>query len=195
MTVCAHGQHTLDCTACRDLAAATAATAATATAATVPKNLVTVLRGAPGIGKSAWALRRATERARAVTIVSADDYFTTSTGYAFNASKLTEAHNECLRGFLVALQLRVPHVIVDNTNTSDWEISPYIALARVHGYATEILHFDYDHTVYPVRLAASRLALRTSHGVPSTTIEQALLRLEKSLPPPFPSQRVLRVAL
>jgi predicted kinase len=97
-----------------------------------------ILQGIQGSGKSTLAamLRQQVEDA---AIVSADDYFLEEGVFCFDATKLTEAHNACLLGFLKNLQERRARVIVDNTNSTIAEIAPYGALAQAFGYSVEII--------------------------------------------------------
>ncbi len=104
---------------------------------------VVILRGIPGSGKSTWAER---QQGRKI-ICSADHFHIVNGEYLFNPAKAGEAHNDCLHKFLsFAMEAsegrgRTDLLIVDNTNTTAWEISPYYRLAEVYGLSVSILNF------------------------------------------------------
>ena len=146
---------------------------------------VVILRGASGIGKSEWAAARKAENP-SVIVVSAADFFETPDGYKFNPAQLPASHDACLRLFIHALRNEAPCIIVDNTNTEAWEISPYLALARLHGYTVKIRHFTPEGI--PRVEAAKLLAARSKHKVPARSIGSMLLRLDQFLPRSFPPE-------
>ena len=118
---------------------------------------VIVMSGISGSGKSTYAKRVVSETEPSMKfrdgerygdyaiIVSADDHFINNAGeYQFDASMLAEAHNECFRDFIEALQSEVGLVIVDNTNCSSEEIAPYMLGASAYGYEAEIVTIRCD---------------------------------------------------
>lgn len=90
------------------------------------------MSGPSGSGKST-AVR---ERWPVARVFSADSFFMASGDYRFDATKLSEAHAACLRGFIE--YIRKPHtegvVVVDNTNCTAHEIAPYYAAAEAYGW-------------------------------------------------------------
>lgn len=135
---------------------------------------VYILSGVPGSGKTTWIK----ESAGIIdyTIVSADNYFTDpiTKKYNFNASKLAEAHDECLRCFLRAIESKATRpIIVDNTNLKVWEIAPYYRIAEALGKDPVIIRFVGDP-----RIAAGR----NVHGVPFEKVLQMHNGIEP-LPP------------
>jgi predicted kinase len=99
---------------------------------------VTILRGISGSGKSTWAKEHGEE----ALVVSADVFFLQDGTYQFDPSRLQEVHINCFRRFMEAIFTSVPWVIVDNTNISAWEYSPYVLAAQAYGYEVEILTFN-----------------------------------------------------
>ena len=93
--------------------------------------IVTILVGVPGSGKS-----HHTASLTGAVVVSADHHFVElgNGTYAFDPSKLGTAHGQCLRRYTEALQRGESHVVVDNTNTTLLEMSPYVSLALAYGY-------------------------------------------------------------
>ncbi len=141
---------------------------------------VFVMQGVPGSGKSTRAkkIADAVEACdKTVVIVSADDFFVRLGGgtYAFDPSKISEAHKHCFRVFLRALAEDKDLVIVDNTNTSAIEIAPYMLAASSLGY---------DASIVRMRCAPDDAHARNTHGVPEAKVwdMNRQMMLEK-LPP------------
>jgi predicted kinase len=94
-----------------------------------------ILRGLPGSGKSTWvqALQAALGPTSKTCIGSADHFFEQPDGsYAWEKSRLTEAHEACRRAFREGLEARCALVILDNTCVSRSEFAEYLALAEAH---------------------------------------------------------------
>jgi predicted kinase len=131
---------------------------------------VIVLQGLPGSGKSTFA------RQLNGLIASADHTFETPTGYQFDPSRIGEAHNNCFRAVIEALQRGEPLVIVDNTNTSVAEMAPYMLAAGAYGYEAKVLRV----------LCSVETALeRNVHGVPEPAIRAMAEALETVELPPW----------
>jgi tRNA uridine 5-carbamoylmethylation protein Kti12 len=130
---------------------------------------IVVLRGISGSGKSTVARQLAANEPGAI-IVSADDYFETPEGYKWAADKLNAAHGQCFRLFMAAIQADAPLIVVDNTNQTALEISPYMLAAQAYGYESAIVDVRCDPKV---------AAVRATHGVPESVIEQMASRMEQ----------------
>lgn len=125
---------------------------------------VIVMRGIPGSGKSTWVDKFVAEErpASGANLVSADYFHLDSQGiYKFDPANVREAHNWCMREFLHAVSTAGRPsdavVLVDNTNTTAWEISPYYRAAEALGHEVEIVQMVCD----PATAWA-----RNRHGVP-----------------------------
>jgi predicted kinase len=143
---------------------------------------VIIMRGIGGAGKSTWAndfSHKAFLRNESCWILSADNYFIKDGKYTFDPRKLPDAHALCLKEFMdytnpdgVLVDV-VDYLIVDNTNISLWEMSPYIAIANVHKHPVRIVRVE-----CPQEIAAER----NVHGVPQKAIQSMASRMEKALP-------------
>ncbi len=158
---------------------------------------VKILCGISGSGKSTYISKNFPN----AVVCSADHYFIKNGEYNFNSVKLGEAHAECLRKYVSALQtialelddngLRLNFceekiVVVDNTNTSIAEVAPYVALANAYGHDCEVIILQEDPVV------ACR---RNQHAVPLKSVMgqfDRLRGLERSLPPYWNVKKVGR---
>lgn len=103
------------------------------------KNTAFIMVGASGSGKSTWIHNNATT----AKVCSADDYFMGKKGeYNFDPSKLSNAHNACLRKFTRILIYGKTDVVSDNTNTTMAEVAPYVSLAEAYGYDVRVVFMD-----------------------------------------------------
>lgn len=99
------------------------------------KRGVLILAGLPGSGKSKLA-KELGELHPNTRILSSDDYFMRDGEYKFNPAKLGEAHDRCWQVFVEECdrwyfwKRSDGLVIVDNTNTSPFELAPYVRYAK-----------------------------------------------------------------
>jgi predicted kinase len=96
------------------------------------KNLYLV-RGIPGSGKSTFA------RQLGCTHFETDTFFMVDGEYKFDPSKLKQAHSWCQNEVHNAMILNVTtgehsDIAVSNTFTQEWEMEPYMELAKSWGY-------------------------------------------------------------
>lgn len=133
--------------------------------------IVVIMRGISGAGKSTWAKENCGADA---VICSADSFFVDADGvYQFDFTQLSDAHDACFDKYCEALDAGEYCVVVDNTNTTRAEITPYLMYARRRGYRVRIIHID-----TPVDVAAAR----NVHGVPADGVAAQAARFEKMLP-------------
>jgi predicted kinase len=117
------------------------------------------MRGVPGSGKSTY-IKKYFPKA---TVCSADDYFSKTGAYLYDASKLAEAHNECFCNFIKALERGDEHIVLDNTNILRYHYTKYENQALLEGYKVVIMRMKVPHeTAY----------LRQVHQVPSETVRR-----------------------
>lgn len=140
------------------------------------------MRGLPGSGKNTWIANKIETDWQSVNVVvcSSDDYFVVDGVYCFDASLLGAAHKSCFQKFLLALSQPTDDkdsiVVVNNTNISLWEISPYLAVAQA---------MDYEFEVVEITCTVQCSILRNTHGVPSETIGAMSESMRREIIPPF----------
>lgn len=139
---------------------------------------VIVLRALPGAGKSFLvdALRARSERARGISVCSADAFWTKTR--PFDPQRLPEAHADCLKGFTQWI-VSPPFfdkttIVVDNTNTTLHEAAPYMAVANAFKRTAALVQID-----APYELAYSR----QTHGCPLKTFIHMAKNMDAAPPP------------
>lgn len=120
---------------------------------------MTIMRGGPGSGKS-WFVRNLVPLSISPvppTVCSADDFFINDEGeYSFDPKWLGRAHGACLKKCVEAI-MRREDVIIDNTNSKQEEMLPYLALCQA---------FDYSCAVVRVLCDPEVAWGRQKHGLP-----------------------------
>jgi predicted kinase len=128
-----------------------------------------LLRGLPGSGKSTLAKQLGGSH------FETDKYFIDVNGeYKFDGSKLKEAHQWCQdavsNGML--LNYTTGHnetIVVSNTFTQEWEMKPYMDMAK-----------DWDYMVFSI-IVENRHGGVNQHGVPDEKLQQMNDRFEIKL--------------
>jgi tRNA uridine 5-carbamoylmethylation protein Kti12 len=132
-----------------------------------------LMSGIPGSGKSRIARRLA---GQSWNIASADDYPGLYDKEGFHKEYLGAAHKACFRYTLDLLAAGRRRVVVDNTNLSAINVSPYVALGRAFDYEVEIVR------VLCPQLVAYR---RQTHGVPLDIHRKMAERFKKFTVPAY----------
>lgn len=138
-------------------------------------NLLVLIRGLPGAGKSTEAMNiKAWAEAHnyAFTHCEADNYFITKGKYKFDPTKLGAAHKTsqqmCDEG------MSIPGnniVVVSNTMTQHKEMEPYLAMADKHAFEVRVVTVG-------TRMSLKDLQSRNIHGVPMSSLERMADRWE-----------------
>ena len=130
-----------------------------------------LLRGLPGSGKSSLGdviLRN--PNSNTLDVLSADNFFIDERGnYNFDGSKLKQAHNDCQQKCAERMKLEISRIVVANTFTEEWEMSPYFEMAERYKYRI--------HTI----VVENRHNGKNVHGVPDEKLEQMKNRFEIKL--------------
>lgn len=126
------------------------------------KNLF-LIRGLPNAGKSTLAEQLGGSH------FEADKYFVDESGnYNFDPSKLKLAHQWCQLQVLNAM-IKSETIVVSNTFTREWEMKPYMDMAKDWGYRVFSIIVEKRHDNV------------NNHGVPYEKIQQMLDRFEIKL--------------
>ena len=132
------------------------------------KNLY-LLRGLPGSGKSTLAEQLGG------THFETDKYFLNENGeYKFDPTKLKNAHNWCQGEVGNAMILNHTTglnktIVISNTFTQEWEMQPYLDMAK-----------DWGYRVFSI-IVENRHGGVNQHGVPDEKLQQMQDRFEIKL--------------
>lgn len=114
-----------------------------------------ILRGAPGVGKTEYAMQHLRDNteldneddeiaARLTHVCSADDFFERFTSvdgstYKFEIGKVESYHRKNEMRVRLAMEAGIHPLYVDCTNLRLWEMRPYVELAENLGYVPQIV--------------------------------------------------------
>lgn len=123
-----------------------------------------IVRGIPGSGKSTFA------RNLGGTHFEADMFFLDiNSDYKFDMSQIKQAHEWCKNSIREAMESSQKTVVVSNTFTQEWEMEPYLEMAKEYGYQ-----------VFSV-IVENRHGGKNIHDVPEDIIDKMRGRFEISL--------------
>ena len=129
--------------------------------------MLVIVRGAPGSGKSTFAKFLVNEYAKlgkTASVFEADQYFTDAEGrYNFDPKLLSEAHRDCQRRTTTCLE-KGSIAIVSNTFTRQWEVEPYMVMAKSLGVKCFIFRCE--------------ASFQNVHGVPDSAVQRMRDRME-----------------
>jgi predicted kinase len=131
-----------------------------------------VLRGLPGSGKS--TLAREFHREQGGLVLASDDYFLVGGHYTWDSAALGLAHRWNQWRCRIAMERKLPLIVIDNTHTLAHEAKPYVELSVKHGYEVEFLEVD-----TPWAKDAVELTKRCQHAIPQEKIELMIERWEE----------------
>ena len=104
----------------------------------IEKTLV-LLRGIPNSGKSTFA------KTIGGLHFEADNYFMIDDVYEFVPSKIKDAHRYCQESVEVNMMRGEEKIVVSNTFTQEWEMEPYIEMAKEFGFTIFTLIVENRH--------------------------------------------------
>lgn len=128
---------------------------------------LTVMRGISGSGKSTIAATLG------CSVFSTDDDMMADGIYHFNHLLLDSAHRNTFLRVMECLA-RGRSCVVDNTNTTSWEISPFLSLAAA---------FEAEAEIIEVRCNPYSAFDRNEHKVPLETVIRQSERMRSELLP------------
>lgn len=131
---------------------------------TLPNPTMFIMRGLPGSGKSTLA-KKIVEQHAAV-LCSADDFFMINGQYMFDPTKLHKAHSTCQDKARNALG-NGSHVVIDNTNVRQREVSVYFKIAEEMNAFVILLQPD-----TPWAFDVDECFKRNTHNVPREVIQR-----------------------
>ena len=130
-----------------------------------------LLRGLPGSGKSTLAniiLQQPNNNPQEV--LSADDFFVDGSGdYVFDSTKIKEAHNYCQFRCSERMRQGIARIVVANTFTQEWEMTPYYEWAK-----------DFNYQVHSIIVENKHNGIN-EHNVPEETLTKMKNRFEIKL--------------
>lgn len=131
------------------------------------KKILFILRGVSGCGKSTAGEALVGKE----NTVTADDYFYMigKGTYAFDVTKLGNAHAYCNRRLKELLSKGVPKVCVANTTTKTTYVNGFIKLAKEYGYMPIVMTVENRHGGVSL------------HDVPEYKLEQQEAELRNSI--------------
>jgi predicted kinase len=147
---------------------------------TRPNDVLIIMRGIPGSGKSTAAKRLVGDGA----IHSTDDVIEAKGDYRQffadmiakkNFAPLGQAHAQNFKNAKASIDNGISPVIIDNTNIKASEPKKYVEYALSVGYADDNIEFV---EVGTGGLSAEELAERNTHGVPLDKIKQMIQSME-----------------
>jgi predicted kinase len=128
------------------------------------ENTLYIVRGIPGSGKSTFAKTLGGQH------YEADMFFIDEEGnYNFDFTKIKDAHQWCQGMVKSDMILEYPKIVVSNTFTQEWEMKPYIDIAKEFGYVVFTIVVENRHGGV------------NEHNVPEDKIEQMKNRFEIKL--------------
>lgn len=129
---------------------------------------VFIMRGLPGSGKNSWIEKTfgpIEDLPKEILVCCADDEHIIDGAYRYRSEYASTAHKKCFVKFQKGLLARsldfARTIIVNNTNSSLWELAPYYRTAEANDARVEIIHVVCD----PITSFK-----RNVHGVPLGTI-------------------------
>jgi predicted kinase len=131
------------------------------------KQIMIIMRGIPGSGKSTMAKKIADQRGALIS--SADNFFFIDGKYTFRPDRIGDAHRYCQSNLTRDLRLG-KDVIVDNTNTQLFDMEWYINLAKHSDIPVYKCEIPFDRT------KPEYYAARNIHGVPVEKIQRMMDR-------------------
>lgn len=133
------------------------------------------MRGISGSGKSTLAKKLVGNG----VVLSTDDYFMKDGIYDFEPKKLGIFHKKNQEKTKEYMEKQISPIIIDNTNSKEWEMKPYVDLADNYGYEVKIEELptpDLDELIVRQK---SREGINKS--LPKETLERMINNFKKNI--------------
>jgi predicted kinase len=127
--------------------------------------IIFLVRGLPGSGKSTLAR----QLCPIDDVCEADKYFEGPGGYNYVPSLIGKAHAWCKAQVESRMRQGTDRIAVSNTFTQEWELEPYLEMARQYGYTAISVIVENRHGSSNV------------HGVPDSKVDLMRQRFEVRL--------------
>jgi NEDD4-binding protein 2 len=129
-----------------------------------------LFRGPSGSGKTTAA--KAFVAKNGGQFFEADSFFDQDGNYAFDASKLGQAHSDCQRRVREFMVNGNGPAVVSNTSMTRWELNPYLAMAKELGY---------EIVIYRIKgpWDAALFASRNAHGVTEAIVQKQINKYQQ----------------
>jgi predicted kinase len=140
---------------------------------TIAQNIVYLMQGIPGSGKSTIAsmIAHSTDG----VILSTDEYWYEDGSYQYDPKRAGEAHQWNQRRCVNLMQQDVSPLIIDNTNITQTEAQPYLTFAKMYGYTVQVIRVEAN-----TNTCIARQANRTAdRRIPEDVISDKAYRMER----------------
>ena len=129
------------------------------------------MRGLPGSGKSTLAK----ELGSGGVVFSTDDFFIEQGEYKFDPKLLAKNHLKNLERTIKAMENNTTPIVVDNTNTTPYEMKNYVLAAEKYGY-----HVEFQEPKTDWAWDVKTLSKKNTHKVPEQAIQSMIDRYDKN---------------
>jgi NEDD4-binding protein 2 len=131
------------------------------------KNLI-IMRGVSGTGKSTLAKKLGENG----IVLSTDDYFMKDGVYDFNPKNLGIYHKMNQEKTKECMEKGISPIVIDNTNSKEWEMKPYVMLADQYDYNIQIEELPIPSIDELMRRQETRKSINKS--LPKETVERMI---------------------
>lgn len=134
-----------------------------------------IMRGISGSGKSTLAKKIG----KGGIVLSTDDYFMKDGVYNFEPTKLGEYHKKNQEKTKECMEKEITPIVIDNTNSKEWEMKPYVSLADDFGYQVKIEEMPIPSMEELIKRQKSRENINKS--LPKETLERMINNFKKGI--------------
>lgn len=134
-----------------------------------------IMRGISGSGKSTLAK----ELGKKGIVLSTDDYFMKNGIYDFDPKKLGVYHKMNQEKTKECMEKQITPIVIDNTNSKEWEMKPYVELADEFGYDVKIEELPIPSMEELIKRQKSRENINKS--LPKETLERMINNFKKNI--------------